>query len=99
MGYCLTRLSRRNLLSLFCALFLVVGFGCNLGPGKRSIHLTDASSVGRVDENTYVLPTGQLLTPSGRQIELPGMRPQALAFSPDGKVVATSGKTNALVLI
>src|SRR4051812_47425628 len=78
---------------------LIFGFGCALKTNQPPAFITDASTVGRVDINTYVTPTGQLLTPSGQQIELPGMRPQALAFSPDGKVIATSGKTNAVVLI
>ncbi len=44
-------------------------------------------------------PTGQVLTPTGRQIELPGMRPLALALSPDGKLLATAGKNRSVVLI
>ncbi|MEO8350114.1 MAG: bifunctional YncE family protein/alkaline phosphatase family protein [Chthoniobacteraceae bacterium] len=55
--------------------------------------------VGRLSENRYLTPTGQLLTPVGRQTQLPEMRPQAIALSPDGKLIATSGKTNYLVLV
>src|SRR5436305_3647145 len=86
----------------FCVLalcFLIAVLGCAAHKVHRSIFLNDASTVGRVDFSSYITPTGQLLTPAGEQIELPGMRPQALAFSPDGKVVATSGKTNSVVLI
>ncbi|HXE56254.1 MAG TPA: beta-propeller fold lactonase family protein, partial [Tepidisphaeraceae bacterium] len=46
-----------------------------------------------------LLPTQQLLTPAGRQIELPKMRPQVLALSPDGRLLATSGMTSELVLL
>ena len=35
------------------------------------------------------IPTGQLLTPAGRQILLPGIRPQAMALSPRPAVVFT----------
>jgi YVTN family beta-propeller protein len=49
--------------------------------------------------NQVVVPVNQVLTPAGKQVELPGMRPQALALSPDGRLVATSGKTHELVLI
>ncbi len=56
-------------------------------------------SVGRVAANLYRLPNGQLLTPAGRQVELQGMRPQTLALSPDGSLLATSGKNHTLVLI
>jgi DNA-binding beta-propeller fold protein YncE len=41
----------------------------------------------------------QILTPSGVQVELPGMRPQALALSPDGRLLVTAGKTHELVVI
>ena len=61
--------------------------------------LTPAGTVGHVAPNVYTTPTGQLLTPAGQQVELPGMRPQALAMSPDGKVVVTTGKKNALAVI
>ncbi len=46
-----------------------------------------------------ILPTQQLLTPAGRQIELPGMRPQVLALSPDGRLLVTCGLTHQLVVI
>src|SRR5450759_1911899 len=55
--------------------------------------------VGRLEANRYLTPTGQILTPAGRQVELPGLRPQALALSPDGKWLVTSGKTNGLIVI
>src|SRR5438552_12007221 len=80
-------------------LVLLTGFGCSVTNNRRPSFITGASTVGRVNVNSYITPTGQLLTPAGEQIELPGMRPQALAFSPDGKVLATSGKTNSVVLI
>jgi DNA-binding beta-propeller fold protein YncE len=46
-----------------------------------------------------LLPTQQLLTPAGTQVELPGMRPQVLALSPDGSILATCGITHELVLV
>jgi YVTN family beta-propeller protein len=46
-----------------------------------------------------IIPVNQVLTPLGIQVELPGMRPQAIALRPDGKVLATSGKTSELVLV
>ncbi len=55
--------------------------------------------VGPGDRSRIVLPVSQILTPAGRQVNLPGMRPQVLALSPDGQLLATSGKTNELVLI
>ncbi len=55
--------------------------------------------VGEIAPSTYMTPVHQILTPIGIQVELPSMRPQALALSPDGRLLATSGKTQELVLI
>jgi len=56
-------------------------------------------AAGIIDTNARAMPTGQLLTPTGRQVDLPMMRPQALALSPDGSMLATAGKDKKLVLI
>lgn len=55
--------------------------------------------VGRLRDETIVTPVNQLLTPFGRTIELPGLRPQVLALSPDKKLLLTSGKTSELIVI
>ncbi|MEI6656892.1 MAG: beta-propeller fold lactonase family protein [Planctomycetota bacterium] len=57
------------------------------------------AAVGRSDGDTTVLPVNQIVTPVGLQVELPGLRPQVLALSPDGRMLATSGKTNEIVLL
>jgi len=44
-------------------------------------------------------PVNQRVTPAGTQVGLPGMRPQALALSPDGKILVTSGLTHELVVV
>src|SRR5437763_2244775 len=49
--------------------------------------------------NSALVPTQQILTPAGTQVELPGMRPQAIALSPDGQLLTTSGKTPELVFL
>jgi DNA-binding beta-propeller fold protein YncE len=56
-------------------------------------------TVGWHGANRAVLPVSQTITPLGRQIELPGMRPQALAISPDGRILVVTGKTNLLVVV
>ncbi len=56
-------------------------------------------TVGWHGGNRAVLPVSQTITPLGRQIEMPGMRPQALALSPDGRILVVTGKTNQLVII
>lgn len=65
------------------------------GPGR----LVPAEAVGRVEANLYHTPNGQMLTPAGLQVELPGMRPLALALNPAGTLLATAGKNHMLVLI
>jgi YVTN family beta-propeller protein len=55
--------------------------------------------VGRWRDDVIVTPVNQLLTPYGRQVELAGLRPQAIALSPDSKLLAVAGKTNELVVI
>jgi YVTN family beta-propeller protein len=46
-----------------------------------------------------ITPVNQILTPVGIQVDLPEMRPQALALSPDGRLLVTSGKTHNLVVV
>src|SRR5689334_24267414 len=46
-----------------------------------------------------ITPVNQVLTPAGIQVELPKLRPQAIALSPDGQLLATSGKTHELILV
>ncbi len=60
---------------------------------------SDTSLVGHWREDAIVTPVNQLLTPFGSVVDLPGMRPQALALSPDGKTLVIAGKTNDLVVI
>ena len=56
-------------------------------------------TVGAHTANVFSTPVNQILTPAGRQVELPGMRPQALALSPDGKLLVTAGITHELIVV
>ena len=47
----------------------------------------------------FETPANQLVAPAGTLIELPGMRPLALALSPDGKLLVTAGLTHELVVL
>ena len=49
--------------------------------------------------NGFVTPVHQLVTPAGVQVVLPGLRPYALALSPDGKLLVTSGLNQELVVL
>jgi YVTN family beta-propeller protein len=54
-----------------------------------------------VGHNTNGLetPVNQLVTPAGVLVELPGVRPNALALSPDGRRLVTAGLTQKLIII
>jgi YVTN family beta-propeller protein len=79
-------------------LILCVLTGATIG-GQDGSDVPNQDLVGRSLEEYIVTPVNQLLTPYGRQIELAGLRPQALALSPDGKRLLVSGKTSELVVI
>src|SRR5262245_53323153 len=70
-----------------------------LAPGVDTENGLARAKVGRFGENFYVTPTSQILRPAGQQVELPKMRPQALALSPDGELLVTSGRAGKLVVI
>ena len=55
--------------------------------------------VGRQADGRTVLPVNQVVTPLGTQVELPGLRPQAMALSPDGRLLAVSGKTSEVLIL
>ena len=59
----------------------------------------DHETVGHQSGGRSVTPVNQVLTPFGRQVELTGLRPQALALSPDGKRVIVAGKTSELLVL
>ena len=56
-------------------------------------------TVGILGTNRYYTPANQILTPAGVQVELPGLRPQAIVLSPNGRLLVTSGKTHELVVL
>ena len=74
------------------ATFAVAGLnGCSVrerGPDRE----------GALPGQGISVPVNQRIAPAGRQIELTGTRPQVLAVSPDGALVAVGGK-NSLLLI
>jgi YVTN family beta-propeller protein len=55
--------------------------------------------VARLPGGRTMTPVNQVLTPVGQQVDLPGLRPQALALSPDGQILVTAGKTAEVVVL
>ncbi|MFO0914831.1 MAG: alkaline phosphatase family protein [Pirellulales bacterium] len=89
-----------HLLTLAATWFGPIVASAQNAPAQNAPATDDASEpVGYRGANRIVTPVNQILTPAGRQIDLPGMRPQTLALSPDGKVLVTAGKTNELVVV
>ena len=78
-----------------CLLLLVGIFSAQL---RADEFFASTATVGRSGD-TLITPVNQIITPAGAQIELPGMRPQALALSPDGKILITAGLTHELVAL
>ena len=54
---------------------------------------------GRIGDNMWLLPTGQIIKPAGRQVDLPGWLPQSVTLSPNGKFVAVAGGTRDVLLL
>jgi YVTN family beta-propeller protein len=72
---------------------------CGQLPAERAPDFSTQEPVGRLGTNSYYTPANQILTPTGLQIQLPGMRPQALALSPDGRLLVTAGKKHEIVVL
>jgi YVTN family beta-propeller protein len=73
----------------------LAGFGLHAFAGDFD---ATTETVGR-NTNGFETPVNQLVTPAGTLVELPGMRPNALALSPDGKRLVTAGLTQRLVVV
>ena len=82
-----------------CILTLAACVSVNLfASGDENFDAT-TDTVGAHTANVFSTPVNQILTPAGKQVELPGMRPQALALSPDGKLLVTAGMTHELLVV
>ena len=77
---------------------LLAGVVFSLGRALADDFDATTAPVGRTGAG-LVTPVNQLITPAGTQVELPGIRPNALALSPDGKLLVTSGLTNYLIAV
>ena len=88
------RSATRNLLT--CAVLALAPLP--LAAGEQAEGATD-EQVGRSGDGRIITPVNQVLTPFGRQVDLPGLRPQAIALSPDGRTLVVSGKTSELVVM
>jgi YVTN family beta-propeller protein len=90
--------SRNRLAVSLFVLTALAPLGCH-NAQVAPLPVSTKDAVGQIGQNRYYTPANQILTPVGIQVELPGLRPQALALSPDGQRLVTSGKTHELVVI
>src|ERR1051326_5248151 len=79
-------------------LLTVLRAACQTSP-RPAADFSTSETVGRFGSNRFYTPANQVVTPAGRLVELPGLRPQALALSPNGKLLVTSGKTHELLVV
>src|SRR3954467_6037497 len=83
----------------FCLLLISVLAAVQPPQAARAADFVTRDKVGQIGTNTFYTPANQIVTPAGIHVELPGMRPQAIALSPDGKLLVTSGKTHELLVL
>ncbi len=67
-------------------------------PSRGAASPQDKETVGNRPQARAVLPVNQIVTPYGIQLTLPGLRPQALALSPDGTLLVVAGKTHEIIV-
>src|ERR1043166_4430239 len=94
MGTIFTNDRARRRFAWAIALFILA----RVQPGLPASEAADAPFRSRSGVR-YFTPANQILTPAGIQVDLPGLRPQALALSPNGKILVTAGKTHELIVI
>lgn len=93
-----TRNPHRRFRLIFCSFVIVAFVGC-VANQKSGLHTSPTDPINPFSTNGVLVPVNQVLTPAGIQVELPGLRPQVLALSPDGSFLATSGKTPELITV
>jgi YVTN family beta-propeller protein len=75
-----------------------IAFTILAGPTAVEDFGTTTNAVGR-NHDSLETPVNQKVTPAGILIELPRVRPNALALSPDGKILVTAGQTQELIVV
>ena len=88
---------RRNIF-VFCTLAALLVNTATAQESPDNLFDATTESVGH-NANGLETPVNQLITPAGTQVPLPGMRPNALALSPDAKFIVTSGLLPELLAI
>ncbi len=85
--------SRTTLPCLVAISFFAIAAHAQVAPPPAQQKPALTGKVGKLGENQWLLPTGQIISPAGQRIDFPGVRPQALALSPNGKFLAVAGSS------
>jgi YVTN family beta-propeller protein len=91
-------MKRKTAVRHFCLLASCVIFSAARAAETMENFDATTNAVGHF-AGSMMTPANQLVAPSGTQVELPGIRPNALTLSPDGKILATAGLTRELIVI
>jgi DNA-binding beta-propeller fold protein YncE len=83
---------------VFCTLAALVANAARAQLSPDNLFEATTEIVGH-NANGLETPVNQLVTPTGHLVPLPGMRPNALALSPDSKLLVTSGLLPELIAI
>ncbi len=92
------RSAARSLLVL-CFTFVFANVSMAQSPAASTEDPASDVTVGHQQNGQVQTPVNQIVTPYGKQLDLPGLRPQALALSHSRKLLAVSGKTNELLIV
>jgi len=76
-----------------------LGFATSRITGSAETFDATTDAVGFQSDSRFITPVNQIISPAGHQVELPAMRPQALALSPDHQMLAVAGLTHGLILV
>ena len=87
----------RPLHALLSASVIAVAICCT--PAVADDFATTGATVGHAGGGVMVTPVNQVVTPAGKVVELPGMRAQAVAMSPNGKILVVAGLANRISVI
>ncbi|HEV2330269.1 MAG TPA: alkaline phosphatase family protein [Verrucomicrobiae bacterium] len=83
---------------VFCTLAALIANAAQARLSPDNLFDATTETVGH-QSNGMETPVNQLVTPTGIFVPLPGVRPNALALSPDSKLLVTSGLLPELIAI
>jgi len=79
-------------------LWLVI-FATRCLAGDKADDPSSSEHVARGSDGRVVTPVNQVVISAGQTVDLPGLRPQVLALSPDGRILVASGKSAEIIVV